>query len=302
MALRGAGGRVRAAGPALCGLVLAACGGASGGASSAAAAPVEVPERRPTAGERVLGLAPSGADALLEIDLARLRDNPVVGPLVRWVTGDGAGVGGLLATSDLIVIASYQVGQADAAQLVLAVGPDAAGLPGAETVAEGVVALGPPELVARAREVASGREPALAGDRRLLRARALAMPKQAEGAALRAAAHLGFEARLALARELELDAVPVWLSVWVDVADDLAAVALLGADRDAEPKALAGAATRLRERVKRTPSFRRVGLDKLAELATIDARVDDARVLLVIGPRRLGRVVRHALAQLGAPQ
>src|SRR5690606_36297025 len=221
---------------------LAGCGSSSASSSTSPSAlsaeAIEVPERRPTAGERLLELAPAGADALLEIDLARLRDNAQVGPLVRAVTGGGARAG-LLAASDLLVFVSYRVGHDDAAQLVLAPGPRTGELAGARAITGDVVAIGPPALLDRVAAVVEGREPALAGDLELRRTRALAMPERAEGASVRMAARLGFDARVALASELDIEAVPAWLSIWLDVADDLALVALLGGDGEATPEELA---------------------------------------------------------------
>ena len=297
----------RAAGAALL-LAAAACGGSGRGAEAThapAPPPVEVPVRSATAGDRLLALAPAGADALLEIDLARLRANEQVGALVRAVTGPGAelaGQGGtadLVSGSDQLLFVSYAVGGAEPGQLVLAAGPQAARIAGAEPLADGVVAIGPPALVARARRVAAGGEPPLSEERPLLRARAMAMPEAAEGASLRMAAHLGFDARVALSRELELDAVPVWMSVWLDVADDLAGVALLGGDDDATPERLASAADRLRKRIEAAPSFRRAGLAALAGAVTIEARATDARIVLVVGPRRLAQLVERVMARLG---
>jgi hypothetical protein len=326
--------RRRAAGAALL-CLLAACGGADPGGQAGhavSAPPVEIPVRAATAGDRLLALAPGGADALVEIDLARLRGNQQVGALVRAVAGRGAleaardGAGGgmrsgeapgearsdeavlaggaradLVSASDLLLFVSYRVGHADAGQLVLAAGPATAQISGARPVVDQVVAVGSPALLERTQAVAEGREPPLSADRALLRARAMAMPEAAEGASLRVAAHLGFDARVALARELELEAVPVWMSVWLDVADDLAGVALLGGDRDATPEHLARAALRLRKRIEAAPSFRRAGLAQLAASAEIETRAADARIVVVVGPRRLAQLIERVMARLGAP-
>ena len=283
---------------------LAGCGSSSASSSTSPSAlsaeAIEVPERRPTAGERLLELAPAGADALLEIDLARLRDNAKVGPLVRAVTGGGARAG-LLAASDLLVFVSYRVGHDDAAQLVLAAGPRTGELAGARAITGDVVAIGPPALLDRVAAVVEGREPALAGDLELRRTRALAMPERAEGASVRMAARLGFDARVALASELDIEAVPAWLSIWLDVADDLALVALLGGDGEATPEELAQAVDRLVRRVAITPALRALGVARIARLARVQARGPDARVVLVIGPRRLGLLVDRVMARLAAP-
>jgi hypothetical protein len=275
---------------------LGACGGTKNRPGRES---VQVPARRATSGDRLLRLAPSGADALLEIDLARLRENRAVGPLVQALTDAGA-PDDLVAGADLLLFASYGVGGAAAEQLVLAAGPRVGGLRRARRVADGVVGFGPAALLARLDAVRSGQAAALTADRRLLRARAMAMPARAQGASVRMSASLGFEARLALARRLDLDAVPAWLSVWIDVADDLAAVALLGGDADSQPDDLARAVERLRKRVIKTPLVARLGLARLAQEAQISVRQGQARVVIVIGPRRLAQLVDRVMARLAA--
>ena len=51
------------------------------GACAAQTKPVTpVPVTRPTAGSPLLAHIPAGADVVAELDLARLRANPIVGP------------------------------------------------------------------------------------------------------------------------------------------------------------------------------------------------------------------------------
>jgi hypothetical protein len=252
---------------------------------------IEVPARRSTGGDPVLRRAPSGADAVLEIDLARLRLNPTIGPLVRSMTGAGEVGGDLVAVADLVVVASYRIGETDAGQLVFAAGPEVDKLKGAHRVSEQLVAFGPPALLRRVDAVGAGHEPPLADDRALLQTRAQAMPEKATGASLRMAARLGFEARLALAKKLEIELVPEWLSVWLDVADDLAGVAILGGGADADPQELAVGVGRLRDRVAAATSVRRLGLGPLLEGVRVAVEGRDARVVVVVGPRRLARLV-----------
>ncbi|HVK83920.1 MAG TPA: hypothetical protein VM513_07425, partial [Kofleriaceae bacterium] len=68
-------------------LVLVACGGSS------TKPPVTTQAQRPqiaTAADRILPLLPEGAQVVIEIDLARLRANAVVGPLVtKALDGEG---------------------------------------------------------------------------------------------------------------------------------------------------------------------------------------------------------------------
>ncbi|HTE52905.1 MAG TPA: hypothetical protein VK698_18760 [Kofleriaceae bacterium] len=275
--------------------------GCGRGKSEVRAPEVTVPERPVTAGDRILALAPGGADAVLEVDLARLRDNAAVGGLVRAITASELAVPDLIAAADLLVFCSYRVGEADAGQVVFAAGGEVERLPGARLLDKGLVAIGPPALLDRVDLVRAGAQPSLAADRALLRVRALAMPERATGAALRMAARLGFEGRLSLARRLELEAVPAWLSVWVDVADDLAAVALLGGDGAGEAQDLAAAVVRVRKRLARSAPTTRLGLRPTVAATKIEVTGNDVRVVLVVGPRRLGQLVEHVMARLAAP-
>jgi hypothetical protein len=260
-----------------------------------------VPARRATAGERILAVAPSGAEAVLEIDLARLRRNPAVGPLVRAVTVSQVARPDLVGAADLLVFVSYRIGESDAGQLVFAAGAEVERLPGARVLEPDLVAIGPPGLLDRVDLVRAGAAPALSTDRALLRVRALAMPERAQGASLRMSARLGFEGRLSLARRLELDAVPAWLSVWADVADDLAAVALLGGDGPGEARDLARAMERVRNRLARSAPTRRLGLARTVAGTEVNVRGNDVRTVLVVGPQHLERLVSRVLARLTAP-
>jgi hypothetical protein len=285
--------RLRRAAPALLALAVGC-----GPKKATGAKPVEVPGRKATAGDAILRRAPAGADAVLEIDLHRLRKNPTVGPLVVAVTAAGEVGGDLVAVADVVVVASYRIGETDAGQLVFAAGPRASELRGGHRITDRLVAFGPPALLRRVDAVVAGQEPPLSADRALMRTRALAMPDRAGGASLRMAAELGFDARLALAKRLEVDVVPVWLSVWFDVADDLAGVALLGGGPDADPKDLVTAVARLRDRLAAAPSVERVGLVPLVEDVGVQLQGEGARVVVVVGPRRLARLVASVIDRM----
>jgi hypothetical protein len=277
-------------------LAVAGCGAKSKPSQK----PVDVPARRPTAGDAILRHAPAGADALLEIDLARLRKNQTVGPLVTAVTAAGEVGGDLVAIGEVVVVASYRIGQTDAGQLVFVSGPRAGELGGAHRVTDTLVAFGPPALLRQVDLVDTHQAASLADDRAMLRIRALAMPAKAEGASLRMAADLPFDARLALAKRLEIDVVPDWISVWFDVADDMAGIALLGGGDDADPKDLVTAVTRLRDRLYSAKSLERVGLDVLLEDVQVTMNGSDARVVLVVGPKRLERLVASVMDRMRA--
>ncbi|HEU5059396.1 MAG TPA: hypothetical protein VFU21_22840 [Kofleriaceae bacterium] len=285
--------------------LLAAAAAACGSSGKPGPKPIEVPARRATVGDRILAHAPSGADAVLEIDLARLRKNRVVGPLVVALTAAGEVGGDLVAIGDAVVIASYRIGQTDAGQLVFVAGGRTGELRGGHRVDDTLVVFGPPALVRQVDAVGAGQGASLLADRALLRARALAMPAAAESASLRIAADLPFDARLALAKRLEVEIVPEWISVWFDVADDMAGVALLGGGPDADPQDLVNAVARLRDRLAAADSVQRVGLDQLVENVGVQVVGPDARVVLVIGPRRLQSLVAtvmHRIQKAGGKQ
>jgi hypothetical protein len=163
-----------------------------------------------------------------------------------------------------------------------------------------VVALGEPALVARAHAVAGGAEPAVATDRALMSLRAQAMPSGATAAALRLTARLGFEARLALARRLEIDNVPVTISAWADVIDDLVVIALLGGERPADTRELErGAAALVRRLGEGAPLYGRMLSRELARTRIASSQTT-VRLVLEVGPRRLSRLVGRALDALEA--
>ena len=268
-------------------VALCACGSSS---EPPPERPIPVPARAATAGNALLALAPAGADVVLEVDLARLRQNQVVGPVLARLSALGgdeterAGTGeapalplvagadfasslAILRSVDAIVICAYDVGteRARALTLMTGVGADQLALvrdrgrrldTGAGPDAPGPVwAMGPLELLDQASALSAGSEPSLAEDRALLAVRARVMPPAAPGASLRAAARLSFEARVALAGQLGLDRVPANMALWGDVADDLAIVAAFGTD-PGEASSLARALTSLRARIAGLPWLR----------------------------------------------
>jgi len=291
-----------------------ACGGRSGGGASTA---VFVPERAATAGDRLLAKVPAGAQVLVEIDLARLRANPVVGPTITEmfaagldVPGAGAGaapgaVGALaaapLADARFVILAAYRVGTASATTLTIVDGgvrPDAA-----LDLGDGVWALAPegdaPALIATAGGGASVR-----GDDALMAVRASVMPDAADGASLRAAARLDEVGRAALATALGLPAAPAVVSAWGDVADDLAVRVALS---DGAVVASARTPTwlsplkRLIERAATADAIRALGLAPSIAGTEIERVGAGFQVTLVIGPARLARAVERLRAHRGAP-
>jgi hypothetical protein len=231
----------------------AACGG---GAAPAAVSPAEP---APAGTERLLAMLPQGAQIVVEVDLARLRANPVIGAVVTraiaappgptpdatpagaWLRfvlrgappdasagGNGpAAEASPLAAADQVVLAAYGVGTAQAATLTLLAAPRE--VPGATRIADGAYAVGPPDWIAQTQQriaLATTGQAAFAirPAPELLELRAHAMPAEAPGASLRITARLSFDARIALTRQTGIDTPPAQLSAWGDVVDDLAIV------------------------------------------------------------------------------
>ncbi|MCB9562763.1 MAG: hypothetical protein H6708_20370 [Kofleriaceae bacterium] len=166
-----------------------------------------------------------------------------------------------------------------------------------------MVALAPPDWVAWLAAAAAGDVATAAGDDALRALRAAAMPARADGAALRVTARLGFDARISLAGLVGVEVAPAAVSVWGDVADDLAVVAVLDGE-DAGAADAADAAASLQAAVTawldRGPARRRCGCsawrpaarraDRRRRRPAARRRPDRAR--------RLARVVARAEAVL----
>jgi hypothetical protein len=174
-----------------------------------------------------------------------------------------------------------------------------------------VIAVGPAALVDVAvARAGAGAEGLGEVDAELRALRAAAMPAQADGAVVRITARLGFDARVALAAAVGVDVAPATLSVWADVADDLAVIARLGAgaeagagaetDARAEVAALREMAADALGAVAGLPASRRLGVAPAVRAATLTAGDDGVAVIALIGPRRLARAVDRARAALPA--
>ena len=293
--------------------IAAACGGSG---APAAVSPAEPP---PAGIERLLAMLPQGAQVVVELDLARLRANPVVGEvatraLAEQVEALPVGVSAPpLAEVDQLVLAAYGVGTAQAATLTVLAAPH--GLAGATAIADGIYAVGPPEWVEQIQQrvaLATTGEArfAISAPPELLELRRRAMPEHAPGASLRLTARLPFDARIALARQTGLDAAPAQVSAWADVADDLALIVDCDASDPGDRRAKASDATRRLEAMLRGalaavsehPVVRALGLPSAIAGAKLVTRGSWVRMIVAIGPGRLRRIVERATAHLlGAP-
>lgn len=281
-----------------------ACGGAYRKVEPAPAV-----TRAPTAGDAALALLPAGADVVIELDLARARANPTIGPLVdRWAGAldqGAAKLGGAsapLAGAAWVVLAAYDVGKPDAATVTLVAPGTGVEIPNAVKIADGVVALAPPAWIDKLAGVDA--DGSLAGDRELVALRARAMPVAAEGAVLRLTARLSTDARIGLASALGLEPAPRAVSAWADVADDAALVVDLDARDEGDPAAvrrLRRTIEALIHRVAGTDGARALGLAPPIARTRIEGgtRTTWLRAITVIPPSRLG----YAAAELqkGAP-
>jgi hypothetical protein len=108
-------------------VALAACGGSK--ATPTTTEP-ERPELTSTA-DRILPLLPEGAQVIVEVDLGRLRANPVVGALITQIVAGDMSMAPLpgevppisLVHADTMVMASYGVGTSSAATVVVLAAP-----------------------------------------------------------------------------------------------------------------------------------------------------------------------------------
>jgi hypothetical protein len=293
-------------------LVTVACGGKP-------APPPVAPIVPATVAERMLAMLPQGAQVVVEIDLARLRANPVVGAVVTRALAERtaelpAGVpASPLATAAQVVLAAYGVGTAQAATLTVLAAPSE--LPGTTKLADGFYAVGPPAWVEQAQQrvaLATTGEArfAINAAPELLELRRRAMPANAPGASLRVTARLPFDARIALARQTGLDAAPAQLSAWGDVVDDLALIVDCDAadpgNQSPDPKRAADAPRRLEASlrgalaaVSEEPIMRMLGLPSSLANARLTSHGTWVRAIIAVGPTHLHRVVERATALLG---
>jgi hypothetical protein len=258
----------------------------------------------------VLALLPEGAQLVVEIDLARLRANTVVGDVAtRALAQLGADTklpglpvavaGSPLAGAESVVLAAYGVGTDHAGTLTVL--QTKAEVAGGVHIADDLVALGPDEwltqLEARA-AIATTTPLAVSAD--LLALRAHAMPPGATGAVFRATARLSFDARVALARETGLETAPARLSVWADISDDLALVvdadAIDPGDRKAKEasRRLASTFRTVLATVADAQVVRALGVPNSISDARLISQGTWVRAIIAIGPRHLARAVERA--------
>jgi hypothetical protein len=272
-------------------LALCSCGGAS-------SAP-EIPYRKPTAVEPLLAVIPAGPDLLVEADIQRVRANAEVGKVLSALSAPASRAADLSQTgydllreTDQAVLAVYDIG--DTSRQIIAVRARRPP-PGARQVGEDLYAIGDDDLLARSEAVAVGAEPSVQSDTQLLVLRARAMPEAAESASLRMALRLDFDARVHLASQVSMSEVPVSISGWADVVDDLALVAELGAANPKEAIRLRKAARKMLGKLARLRSLRLLGLSPALVSARVEGSNDSVRVVLLLSPGRLRLVVSRIL-------
>jgi hypothetical protein len=269
-----------------------------------------------TLAERIIALLPDGAQVLVEIDLVRLRANPVVGDVARTYLaelGEDGKVPGMpievqgspLANADVVVLAAYGVGTAQAASVVV-LGTKAE-VTGAVRLGPDLVALGPEEWTSQlAARAAIGEHAPIAPSLSLMPLRDHAMPAKAPGAVFRLTADLSFDARVALARQTGLETAPARVSIWADVVDDFAVIIDTDAADPGDKKAkdatarLSRALEVVYQAASNEPALRALGLSS----ALLDSRMITektwVRTIITIGPRQLKRAAERARAMLGA--
>lgn len=281
-------------GAALVCLVLLACGG-----TATPAAPI-VLARATTAGQGLLSVAPIGADLLLELDLKRLRDNPVVGDVLSSVASpENAATVDLLQQAEVALLCVYNIGEAPRQLIILR--SQAESLPGTVALGEKVFAVGDAELLSLAAGI-QGPEQSMLADEEMLRLRNQVMPAEARSAALRVAVRLDFDARVAIASKVAMSEVPISMAVWGDVVDDMAVIAHLASEAQGEAPRLEKAVLALLKRVASHVFSRSLGLSTPISGARVTRDDKVVKVLVLLGPKRLQYVVTRLLKQLSNPK
>lgn len=306
-------------------LVACACGGGGGKARPTTARQTPVAERT---ADWMLALLPEGVQLVVEVDLARLRANPVVGEVATQALAEmGAETrlpglpiavqGSPLASADFLVLGGYGVGTPQATTVILLA--TKAEVTGARRVAADIAVIGDPDWadqVANRAAIATlmPDAPAPLGSRlpivpseELARLRAHAMPDKAPGAIVRVTARLPFDARVAFAQLMGVDSAPAQLSIWADVVDDFAIIIDADAadpgDKDAKGarKRLVAALTRMLASLAREPGLRAIGISNNIANAKLVEQGTWVRVIIQVGPRQLARATRRVRALLAAP-
>ncbi len=281
-------------GSALLCLVLLACSGA--------ATPKVTPmvPRATTAAQDLLAVAPIGADLLLELDLKRLRDNPVVGDVLASVASpENAATVDLLQQAEVALLCVYDIGNVPKQLIVLR--SQAEMLPGTVALGDKLFAVGDAQLLSLAAGI-QGPEQSMLADDELLRLRGQPMPADAKNAAFRLSVRLDFDARVAIASKLSISEVPISVAVWGDVVDDMAIVAHLAAGASAEAPRLERAIVALRKRVADHVFSRALGLSAPLRGARVTRDDKTVKVVVLLGPERLQYVVARLLKQLSNPK
>jgi hypothetical protein len=290
--------------------VAAACASGSDGAKSRAPEPAPQSTRPTTTGVELVAALPPRADAVLELDVARLRGNAAVGPLLedlrahRLEGSEWAQMGfDPVRDVDVVVAAAYGIGGATPRTVFLVRGErlDASAwaphIAEADALDEHTLAIGPRTLRDEVVEHVRVKAPGLLDDAQFVRLRDIAMPKRAPGAVLRLTARLGKEARIDTAGRLGLDEVPAMLSAWLDVADDAAMIMQFATDDAKQGKRLADGIERLRRLgTLRLPAW--LAAQELLSNVTTTVKDKDLRITWVVGPRRLADISAAVRAHL----
>ena len=264
-----------------------------------------LPERPSTPGDNLLAAAPLGADLLLEVDLARLRDNEVVGSVLKVLSAPGGqstlAKGDVLGQGRSLLVCVYGIGDL-AKQLLLVEAMEGVELSGAAPIRQGLYAVGDPELISRAVALRGSGGASMLEDIELLRMRAEVMPAGAKHAAVRAVARLNFDARVAVASRVGMSEVPVALALWGDVVDDLAIVARVTGETEDSHQRLARALLTLRKQITKAPLVRHLGLAPALAAARLSRLGATVQLVFVLSPKRLKFAAQRLVQQLQSIQ
>ncbi|HUQ07824.1 MAG TPA: hypothetical protein VM261_35260 [Kofleriaceae bacterium] len=245
-----------------------------------------------TAGDALLSQLPYGAEIVVEVDLARLRANPVVGALAsEALAGEAPVPGGPAAPLDgasAVAFGAYNIGTPAASTITVVAGGTRP--PEGIDLGDGRWALSVEGDTAAILATDAG-GPSVTSDGALQTARAWAMPAAADGASLRIAARLGADARAGLADVLGIESAPAVVSVWGDVADDLAVIVKLADQPHGKKPAWLPGLARTLTRAAALPQVNGLGLSRPITDAEIRREKSGVTVTVIVAPGRLRRAV-----------
>ncbi len=269
-------------------LVFSGCVINAGSANNKKSRSVKKIERAQTAGDAILRYVPDGANLLLEFDLERVRKNEKVGKAFESGSSDLSMVG--VAKISTLVLAGFHVGTKEAGMLIFVKSKSKP----EETftrVHGDIYVAGPPQLKKRIAPMKAHPKQSILGDKQLMALRAGAMPEKAKAASFRAVYNIDLQQQLGLANIMGIEVAPSSLSVWADVADDFALVAMANSRSAVEREEVVRAAKRWLFGIVGSEVGQAYQLAKVRPTVRLNSQEKTTVVVATIGPKSLSHYI-----------